>query len=1179
MNYEAVNNNHLKPRVRRQPDVGKYDYKITSHVDFSKLFLTTSMAHYTAFDETCDLSALLGIIINIDQFPKPVQIISLKVRSDVRNPWAHCNFDEWDTIKYQTAFQLLHQLVRCLQLNTTDETNIQAELNKWETNGFMFLQGYGVNQQVVKEIRQQTRALADYTLKMKSGLDSTFAHVHDAIFKINGEIMLACSRISSIESKQNEQQTDIDNFHTHISEIILRCLSLPEKTLFYPPNRSETFIAREVELSKLKDICIGKCNENHTLVICGLGGCGKTTLAIEFAWRSQEYYPAGVFWMSAETQDSLEDSLTTLAIDVDTTGKDFRETFKRALKWLSSLNERWLLVVDNIDEEYLSDNTKQLLLGSWKRNTRGHILITSRREPNEVEESMVAAFSPIKINKSRLAITTTWKLNIDYITRQSENEGLGSPFVDDSSLVEVLDDEIGCKQVIEILTRFSLFQRKSDSSLSVHRLVQEVIRDDMHDTHRCLILQHAMRMVNKALYSSQSPVDVMYNDDSNTKEVVGTLVKWGKFAANANSIKMYGFNLKKDEIPSTNFFFNKEILRILQTTALYHSIHQRQAIALADQAQMIRIMTTADVDTHFLMILQKIKIPLLQRDREKIVDSLVSVIPVETKETGKYTPVVTAGAETLRILGNEAFKEQRYQDAIRYYTAGIKSSPITHIDCRLFSNRSIAYIRIRDFTHAFSDANRCIDIESENWKGYCWRAYAISGLIEDKTLPPTMEAMGLASACIASYKHPPCLLQCDMLMRYPIINYQMVERPEWLRQNIVSLTDRPFTTLLLRKGLYTFNEKLITTKSIQVIGIEDGVDIDTGPENIIQGNGSEGIWCGGVSDSNESENLNDTGASKAVLIDNDIGQNGLSGISCDGCYIEIKGNRVFSNNYWGIVMKLRSSAYILNNDIFYNKCGGIRIGHNYTASVIIDGNTIRDHNGPGVYTLKSIERVFNKIKDWSDSFVGNYEILGYSRPPVITSTNLFKNNDKGTLHPSEVVRLIEACSFCRQVSHNLKACSKCKKATYCSKDCQSKHWLRHKHMCKLLRSSYVVEVPMSEIEPNNFGASTENYEPNAIRIRRFNPKLKGILEGTPPNRRSHKRFIVKIQSGKEYAFYNPNKKLVVYDQTVKLDIQFSNPTLYHLCMECGVLASAKLTTKKYFAGHLSKIMETLYVCI
>lgn len=79
LNYEAINNNSLIPRVRRKPDVNKYDYKVTNHVEFSKLFLNTFMAQYTALDDTCDLSALLGIIINIDKFPQTVQNVASKV--------------------------------------------------------------------------------------------------------------------------------------------------------------------------------------------------------------------------------------------------------------------------------------------------------------------------------------------------------------------------------------------------------------------------------------------------------------------------------------------------------------------------------------------------------------------------------------------------------------------------------------------------------------------------------------------------------------------------------------------------------------------------------------------------------------------------------------------------------------------------------------------------------------------------------------------------------------------------------------------------------------------------------------------------------------------------------------------------------------------------------------------
>ncbi|VDH92299.1 Hypothetical predicted protein [Mytilus galloprovincialis] len=133
--------------------------------------------------------------------------------------------------------------------------------------------------------------------------------------------------------------------------------------------------------------------------------------------------------------------------------------------------------------------------------------------------------------------------------------------------------------------------------------------------------------------------------------------------------------------------------------------------------------------------------------------------------------------------------------------------------------------------------------------------------------------------------------------------------------------------------------------------------------NIIEENGAEGVWCGGNVDLLGNNDIVEGGASRAVLIDNIIRQNGLSGISFDGGFFEVKGNLIHSNWLWGIMVKSRSYTYIQNNEICENKCGGIRIGHNYTAAVFIDGNTIRDHTGPGIYTVNSIHNLFGKVKE------------------------------------------------------------------------------------------------------------------------------------------------------------------------------------------------------------------------
>lgn len=53
----------------------------------------------------------------------------------MRNPWAHCNFAEWDSIKYHRCFQLMYQLVKNMHLPVQDKTDVLGKITIWETNG------------------------------------------------------------------------------------------------------------------------------------------------------------------------------------------------------------------------------------------------------------------------------------------------------------------------------------------------------------------------------------------------------------------------------------------------------------------------------------------------------------------------------------------------------------------------------------------------------------------------------------------------------------------------------------------------------------------------------------------------------------------------------------------------------------------------------------------------------------------------------------------------------------------------------------------------------------------------------------------------------------------------------------------------------------------------------------
>ncbi|WAR07914.1 hypothetical protein MAR_017872 [Mya arenaria] len=104
MNYTNINNNAQQLNDNGKPDWAKFDFHVKDYVDFSKLFLQTYMVHYTDFDNTCDQSALLAIIKKMHSFPKPIKTVTENLGTAVRNPWAHVDFKEWDTVKYQTCF-------------------------------------------------------------------------------------------------------------------------------------------------------------------------------------------------------------------------------------------------------------------------------------------------------------------------------------------------------------------------------------------------------------------------------------------------------------------------------------------------------------------------------------------------------------------------------------------------------------------------------------------------------------------------------------------------------------------------------------------------------------------------------------------------------------------------------------------------------------------------------------------------------------------------------------------------------------------------------------------------------------------------------------------------------------------------------------------------------------------
>src|SRR5271167_127160 len=87
----------------------------------------------------------------------------------------------------------------------------------------------------------------------------------------------------------------------------------------------------------------------HRISLHGLGGVGKTQIALEYAYRHQSDYTY-VFWISAVDQSQLLSGfvhIAKLSGCAKATNKP-SEVAKSVLDWLQ-ITENWLLIIDNLD--------------------------------------------------------------------------------------------------------------------------------------------------------------------------------------------------------------------------------------------------------------------------------------------------------------------------------------------------------------------------------------------------------------------------------------------------------------------------------------------------------------------------------------------------------------------------------------------------------------------------------------------------------------------------------------------------------------------------------------------------------------------------------------------------------------------------------------------------------------
>jgi tetratricopeptide (TPR) repeat protein len=301
------------------------------------------------------------------------------------------------------------------------------ELKQAAKDGSLATSSQNALSKAVETYEEQINLLDHLTTRMlpEKG-DSTRTRAKKAMLSIHYEKELA----KIWAELETYKTTFIFHFTNMKSDHALDFEVKPLKTHYhYPALITSHFVIRERPLQDIEDAMAGHeiAATPRVVVLLGMGGCGKTQLALQFCQQSEAKKRfTSILWVDASSPAATSQSFVTIAgfiTNSEINLKDDEAVLEIVKSRLCMWTDSWLIVFDNFDDPsaFKSRDIKEY----FPRGENGAILFTSRHG-----------------DVKRLGNTVT-------VAEMSESEGL-----------ELLFRQTGCERSeknsrigIEIITR------------------------------------------------------------------------------------------------------------------------------------------------------------------------------------------------------------------------------------------------------------------------------------------------------------------------------------------------------------------------------------------------------------------------------------------------------------------------------------------------------------------------------------------------------------------------------------------------------------------------------------------------------------------------------------------------------------------------------------------------------
>lgn len=403
-----------------------------------------------------------------------------------------------------------------------------------------------------------------------------------------GKTLVELGFVVEVEDERNTKDKQVDQTVESPASQTQKIWHVPSRRNPFFTGREETLVYLHTMLTKNKTAALTQAQ-----AISGLGGIGKTQIALEYAYRYRESYDT-CLWVTAPSRDTLIADFIALAGLLHLPERDEQDqdiVIGAVKRWLATYGN-WLLIIDNVDDpksvaDILPMHTKGRVLMTTRLQALGPLAQSVEVEKMEMEESILfllrrakilvsdATLVEVTVEEQAVAkeivtvldglplaldqagayieetqcgflgyldlyrqhrkellqkrstsllvpdhpesVTTTWSLSFQRVEKDNAAAAtllqLFAFLHPDAIPEEMVAIEVEADPVLGLvdinpveanialgtLLRYSLIRRNTEARLlSMHRLVQAVLKDSMNKEQQRTWAERAIRAINRA---------------------------------------------------------------------------------------------------------------------------------------------------------------------------------------------------------------------------------------------------------------------------------------------------------------------------------------------------------------------------------------------------------------------------------------------------------------------------------------------------------------------------------------------------------------------------------------------------------------------------------------------------------------------------------------------------------